>query len=206
MVSGILVTDAVQANIIATYFGQQVETTLYFAADGGFISGDIQALADLLAGWVGATWAGEFSQDYTPYLVTVRDLGTTEGELGSATIIVTAEQDDHAGLPGNVSLAIARKTGLSGRTNRGRIFLVGLAENDAVGNTVDTTFANTKRDQLNGLTSVLAAAESPFFQVVVSRKPTTPGGTHGKYTSISEWVVVDYNLDSQRRRLNGRGS
>jgi hypothetical protein len=203
--ASVLVSDAIQLNVVGTYFGETVETTLYFGADGGYLPEDFFNLGNAMATWVGETWAGQFSHDYTPTHVHLIELGTRTGHVYDVPVTVTAEQDDHAGLPGNVSLSIKRSTGYAGRSNRGRIYLVGLAENDVVGNMVDVGFADAKVDQLNGLDAYLAGLAIPLVQIVVSRINVGGLEPHGTWKLLLEWSVVDYRADSQRRRLAGRG-
>jgi len=125
---------------------------------------------------------------------------------GAKRITVDVASVGGASSPGNVSVAIARKSIYAGRSKRGRIYLAGIPESFVTGNVVDATFISDHVDMLNGLDEYLADATVPFLSSIVSRIDVggiTPTGTS---TLVFRWEAVDSNVDSQRRRLAGRGT
>lgn len=196
----------VQANIVMSYFGETVENTFYFTDDTDFTLAEFGLLGETFAQWVGDVWAYGFVSTLLFDHVTLRDLTVADSYIADYPITVTATPATGAGMPGNVSLAIARKSIYAGRSKRGRIYLVGLSEAFVTGNTVDSTFIADHVGFLNGLDEYLADAAVPFLSSIVSRINVggiTPTGTS---TLIFRWEAVDGNVDSQRRRLAGRGT
>jgi hypothetical protein len=102
-------------------------------------------------------------------------------------------------LPNNVSLAIKFSTEQRGRARRGRMYFAGLTDAQVEGNTVTVTAAgaitSAVRDMIQHLKSVTSTRH-----VVISR--TTQPAT---ITEVTDIGTADRNIDSQRRRLAGRG-
>lgn len=107
-------------------------------------------------------------------------------------------------VPNNVTVAITKRTASRGRSFRGRIFHPGLAQTDITSNTIVG----------GALTAILAAwtplmtisdGVNPCEMVVVSRfQNGAPLGT-GESTVVTG-LTSDGVVDSQRRRLPGRGN
>lgn len=108
-------------------------------------------------------------------------------------------------LPNNVSLAIARKAGVTGRSNRGRIFWPAFIETDVSANAVNSTFVST---MISALTTFQADAEvsGNFTLGVISRYTGGSLRVSGVVIPTNSWSVTDNTVDSQRRRLPNRGS
>lgn len=97
--------------------------------------------------------------------------------------------------PGNVALALSWRTSSATRSGRGRSYLGPIAETDTIGDTVISAllsliavFANTMVTSPPIIGSNLAVASRKFL-----------------ITRVVASFVVDYILDSMRRRLTGRG-
>ena len=107
-------------------------------------------------------------------------------------------------LPANCSLAVSLRSGETGRSSRGRWFWQGLCESQASGSTVsagvvssiDAAMTNLK-DVIDGLSYVWSIVS--FFHDNVPRV----GGP--VYFVVNDILIVDDVIDSQRRRLPGRG-
>jgi hypothetical protein len=117
---------------------------------------------------------------------------------------------DFAAVPNNSTYTVSFKTGLTGRSFRGRNYVPGIPDNARTANTIDPTFRTgvlSFYDQLRAL-----ATSSSITWVVASRfsgvDPTTGDPiprTVGVTTPIISVSTADLVLDSQRRRLPGRG-
>jgi hypothetical protein len=113
-------------------------------------------------------------------------------------------------VPSNVSYVITFKTALRGRANRGRNYVPGLP-NAAVD--TNTIVAGTRTGLLDFYTTLRAgASEGGWSMVVVSRYSGVDAQGKpiprlvGQTTPISSFVTFDSTVDSQRRRLPGRGT
>lgn len=117
-----------------------------------------------------------------------------------------AGTDNSQALPGNATFAIKLSTGLAGRSFRGRWYVVGIGTVylGATANQVNTTPANNYVTSLNALQTALASAGHTLG--VVSYRHALAWRTTGLFTASTGYVLTDYNMDSMRRRLTGRGS
>jgi hypothetical protein len=111
--------------------------------------------------------------------------------------------------PANVSLAVSFRTAGRGRSSRGRNYFVGFVDDQVTGNVVNNSDAVDIRNAYAAL--IAAAATANVSWVVVSRfsgvdadgKPIPRAA--GVTSLINAVSLVDNDVDSQRRRLNGRG-
>lgn len=105
-----------------------------------------------------------------------------------------------AGLPYNVTIAISKRTGVAGRTRRGRIYHIGLCENQVTGNTL---LATPAVDILTAWRNYFSDIESAgFVHVLVSRWLNGVKRTVGLKFPITEYQFTDTRVDTMRRRLN----
>jgi len=108
-----------------------------------------------------------------------------------------------ASIAGNVALAIKFGTGLSGRSHRGRVYLAGLPENAVTGNEITPTYRTTLVTAVanfaGGVTGIMDAAH-----VIVSTCQDGAWLTNAEVTPVNSYSA-DVYVDSQRRRLTGRG-
>jgi hypothetical protein len=108
-------------------------------------------------------------------------------------------------LPNHCTIAIKLNTGIVGRSFRGRIFHPGLTEDQVGGDYVLEIPANAMvaawNDFLNGV-----EVDTEFNPVVLSRYTGKALRPQGIGTVITHTSISDRIVDSQRRRLAGRGS
>jgi len=199
------VADTVSASMRFTLFGQQVENMLYFKHAGEPTSEDLQDIADyvdefaatkLLAAGLSSSLV--YRETFVTWLATVTSptaVSTVNaGETGS---------DADGSLPGNVCFCVTFRTAERGRSARGRNYVSGIPVGSQTGNTIPSGFADAIVGAYNSL------VEFPLENwswVVVSR---TQGGVsllNGITLPVTQAAYADLNLDSQRRRLTGRGS
>lgn len=108
------------------------------------------------------------------------------------------------GLSNNVSIAIQFKTGLIGRSNRGRNFWPLLTEESVTNNTVSTARINSILAAYNALRT--ATNEFGIFQLsVLSRQQDGVLLPSAVTTPVTAFAVANNVVDSMRRRLPGRG-
>lgn len=108
-------------------------------------------------------------------------------------------------LPQNVTASIKYSTGLAGRSYRGRTFHVGLSLGQYADNRVNTGEITSLTTCYTALLTGLAGGGTVDTLVVLSKWHDGSLRSAGVATPITG-VTVDPNLDSQRRRLNTRGS
>lgn len=106
------------------------------------------------------------------------------------------------GLPNNVTVAIRILTALRGRSYRGRIYHIGIRNTDVTGNLITTLFQGNLGSAYTPLLSVSTTQQ--YVLGVVSRYEGGVQRPTGVFTPATG-LVIDRTLDSQRRRLPGRG-
>lgn len=198
------VPETAEVDIRGRLFGQKIESTLYFTHDGGWTDGDLADVAAMVRGWFFANVLPHMSQDYTFQEVFAQDLSSVTGHSATDVAMTgTAGGIAQAGMPGNVALAVSFRTGLAGRSYRGRNYVSGLAEGQVVGNSVDAGEANNFATAYNTL--IAEAVSSDFTWVVVSRVTAGVIRAVGVTNPVITAVLTDFLVDSMRRRLTGRG-
>lgn len=103
--------------------------------------------------------------------------------------------------PGSVSFCVSLRTGLTGRSARGRWYWAGLTENQVTDNEVLTGTVASIVGAMDNLLNALVTPTS--FPVIVSYQTNgapRPGGP--VYFGITDALAVDNTVDSQRGRLH----
>lgn len=129
--------------------------------------------------------------------ITVRYLGDPGGpEYTFVPITPIAGTNASPGLPGNVALCVSLRTALAGRRFRGRKYFSGWTEADVVGNLVDA----------GAVADIVAACNAFIAGMITDGVPLTIVSYTGlTNVNVVNAVCVDNYVDSQRRRLPGRG-
>jgi hypothetical protein len=185
--------------------GGVAENVLHFTNDGGWTYLDLLGLVGSLATWHSTDLSGAQSEDVALREIIATDVAT-EGSYQVVAPLIPPQSGTLATpvLPSNVTLAVKFSTGLSGRSRKGRAYHIGLGESDVIRDTVGD----------DSLTRILAAwslllpgggvlAETVHW-VVVSYCGDGEWREAGLISAITA-VNADNTVDSQRRRLLGRG-
>jgi hypothetical protein len=205
------VANTVLAELRMTADNQFVENTLYFEYLTLPTLTEMQTLGQALIDWWDANiaplvWIG----------VELREVVVTALNSGTglqATVVPAVTQLGElnvSALPMNVSLTISFRTGLRGRSFRGRNYIVGLVEGQTTSaNEVVSATSAAFVDAYNLLLDF--GQDIGASWVVVSRFSGVDSNgdpiprAAGVTTPITSVLVVDNIVDSQRRRLPGRG-
>ena|SRR6267378_3168258 len=210
------VPNTVEIEAVYSQDGQIMENTMYFQFPSAPTLAQITALADDVRVAIHDNLLPLLSTTIQLLRVIGTLLDVADGlQFISTTGLPAAGSDSSAPVPSDVSFAISLRTGRRGRSFRGRNYLAGL-HRDSLGssiNTITTAFANAA---VAAYTDIAAAGSdagfvmgvvSRFsgFTIVAGKKVPTPRVT-GIFTPITTIEVTDFTVDSQRRRLPGRGS
>lgn len=206
------VPNTLQVDVIYLLDGQRVENTLYFEKTGGWdaaaISDWLASLRNLITSDLMPTLAGAIQ--FIELIGRLLDTASSIGLSVPITPVVSGGSGDEA-MPNNVTYTISFKTGLTGRSFRGRNYIPGIPNGAISQNTIAPGF---RTSLLAFYDALMALSESlSILWVVVSRfsgvDPVTgdpiPRVT-GVTTPILSVTTFDNTVDSQRRRLPGRGS
>lgn len=190
---------------------QKVENTLYFLYDLPPNAADLNSLGEALVNW----WVTNMAP-LTPETTILREVVCTDISSESGPQVTNTPAADGFGtmatetLPSNCSFTISLRTALRGRSFRGRNYVVGLGISQVVGNNLVSGYADAFVDAYTLLIGIAEALSSTW--VVASRFSGVDPDTKkpipriaGVTTPITTVLYVDLVIDSQRRRLPGRG-
>lgn len=200
------VPNVASVELIYTYGGIVCENVFNVQKGSNYSASDLVALRGVVDTWDNSSWKtyrtsgcllarirtrarNAADAPYEDYALPTPRAGTTTGGVA---------------LPANVTYCVKLATGNAGRSMRGRLYTPGL-NSQFIGTTpqeASGTYSNNVVASLNALKTALATAGHTLG--VVSYYS---GGwrSEGVFTAATGWVAVDLHLDSQRRRLAGRG-
>lgn len=172
-----------------------------FAFPGGYEQSSLNELTEALNGAVHTNWKPLISAAIVYARVSARGLQSLIDLESTNSFNTGACGQAGAGMPNNVSWAIKFRTGATGRSARGRMYVIGLTDQ-----TVDSAKAGVTAAHGAAWLAALeatrvAAATAGWQHVVLSRRTNgalRPTATH---RAITEYAFTNLLLDSQRGRL-----
>ena len=196
-----------KVDIVQTLEGQSVVNGLYFrtGVEGGWDAPMLYELAhQVYTAWGTGitTW-----QCSTLTLMKVRATSmanqyASQAEYLPAPPMVGLVPGD--AVPANVALCVSLGSAARGKAGRGRVYIAGLSEQHVTGSYVTANMANNITTGLMNLRDTLLL--EGIYLTTYSR---VVGGVYRAEALISDVVsigVADLVVDSQRRRLPGRGA
>lgn len=202
------VPGTMQAEMLFTYLGQIVENVYHVQQGDGATAptvAQMNALATALKDWEAGT--GRFRRSVSCSLrhIIVRDLTTRDAPaIDFVTGLPLDGNDATQALPGNVTVAVKWSTAFRGRSFRGRTYHVGMTAGMVLGDQLVVGLSATLAGVYNGLLAAVNAVPGCTLGVV-SYAHLNAWRAAGLFTPITA-ASVDNDLDSQRRRLAGRGT
>lgn len=193
-----IISGAIKTTCRGFLFGQTVENVwgVHWGAgapemgDLEIINGIFQtAYVDIMA---------PLSDQLTLNEVTSRYLGSADGPEHTLAIIPGQTGGAlSASSPGNVALCVSLRSAFAGRRLRGRKFFSGIPEANTASNTIDVALCDAVVEAINAaLIGNLVSNGTPLAVISLVALAVT---------NIVTAVCVDNFVDSQRRRLTGRG-
>lgn len=199
------VANVLQANVRFSLDGQQIENVLNFA----YPAGDFSDSADVVWGILDINWWDALRETLSTDIVNVEtymvDLTSASGPTATYIAFSNPAGEVPVGaIPNNSALCVTHRTLARGRSFRGRSYISALPESIVTGSRVAGGNALVVSDAFNAMRVAASAAGTPF--VIVSRYSGGLPRVAGVATPVSVSLVIDNVLDSQRRRLPGRGT
>lgn len=200
--------------IASTYNGDPAQNTLYFQKNDSTAwgSSEIEDLVNEFDTWLGtsngeAAFRGGLSTSLAITQLKARDYSVDGG-------VEYVKNVDHAGLDAGAAVqdgltfAFTLRTGLSGRSFRGRLFAFALTASWLSGTGSNTVGGTVPNDVVTGLNALVseAAGWSPAMQWVVLSRRHKIGSTpnviraSGVATPIVDVGYSNLTVDFQRRR------
>lgn len=195
-----------QVEIRQRLFGQEVENVMYFKFDGATIpTPRLQTLALAVGNqWsVGILLLQSFEVSLREIYVT--DLTTVTSPTYSYVFAPPGVGGSVANSePGGTTLSCSFKTAVRGRSGRGRNYFIGVPRTQVVGNQVLSGFADAVTTAYNGFVGA-DNVDTDFTWCVLSRYSAGSPRPSGITFPVQSASVSNTAIDSQRRRLDGRG-
>jgi len=198
------VPDTAEVRLMYNTAGGLAENVINFEKAGGW---DLTSLAALAAA-VEDSWESNISpivaETITLTETVATDISTETG--GQVTDIggIAGGQPNPA-LPNNVTFVVSFRTASRGRSYRGRLYHVGLTENFVTLDSVGDSNAAAFQGDYESFFADIATAVPGSSHVVVSRCSGGEWRDTAVVTPVTSYFV-DSTIDSQRRRLAGRGA
>lgn len=162
---------------------------------------ELTEVAEAIEAWETASARPWRTSAVSLFRISCRDISTQFGNILEYDV-VPAISGQLAGLPlpNNVTFCVSYRTTLSGRSNRGRHYWIGLNETQVTGDTIGGDHANGIRDALRTLNQTVLGALGCQL-CIVSRQVNGVARTTAQVTNVSNIFYTDTLIDTQRRRL-----
>jgi hypothetical protein len=201
------VANVASVELIYSQNAQVVENVFNVQKGSPYTLSDLQAVRTIFNSWDNATWAGARGTGCSLVRIRTKARDTNSSPMEDFPVSpARAGTVGGAMMPGNCTFSLKLATGHQGRSYRGRIYLVGVTTallNSGNYNLFDPTSASNIIAKLATLITNLATGGHTLG--VVSLMADKTWRTAGVFTQATGFTAVDYNVDSMRRRLTGRG-
>lgn len=209
--------NTARVTIHMSMFFQTVQNVLHVRKNTAWSAPELVTLCNDVIEWWNDHLAANLSTDIQLLAVQARDMTIADG-LGVQVSAPAGSGGDvvNPALPGNVTIAIKHVTGFTGRNRAGRTYVAGLPENAVGGNSILEAQRANLVSAFEALRGAMVAADQEMvvasFHDGTALVPLPNGETRrrpvARATALLTPVLsfaADPLLDSQSRRLNGRG-
>lgn len=189
-----------RATIEYMLFGHLCVNVFHMQNDVDWTAGSLGGLTSLLNNWWDDHLKGLTSQDVEFYRSTARDVSIESGPvIINGDMTGTNGTTAFASLPSNVAAVISWRTGLAGRTRRGRTYYAGIPITSRTGDTMSEGLQTALVSAGEALIGACNDGDYPL--VVASYQFNKAPRTTALLTPVTT-VIVDRRLDTQRRRID----
>lgn len=197
--------DTAKFSLIFNNNGNLAMNIFHARTTSGFTTELLQAGCEYFRDWWDDNMKGQAASTCTLVRVEGLDISTDDG----LTYVLTAGMpiagtNSNPQAPANVTVAIKLNSEFSGRSRRGRFYVVGLTEGNTVGNVLESGTVTALQTAANALIEEIDPALPDGQLVVVSYCADKHWRDEALVTNIVS-ATINTDLDSQRRRLNTRG-
>lgn len=203
--------NTVSVEVFGSYRGAVIESVFHVLKGSPFTLSQVQGLRGVFVTWINTYWKLCFVSAFLITRVRIKALDSDSAPMEDYPISPVVAGTMGCGgqyLPGSACLAFKLATGLSGRSYRGRVY-VPVTCTDLTpspgNNDVSTTWSNSVIANISNLLTVIPAWDASAHLAIASFRHANAWRTTAVVTPVISVVIVDSHLDSQRRRLSGRG-
>lgn len=198
------VPNTIQLELVYAWDNQVAQTVLHYTKASPWTPSTMtEACVSMIAEW---NTGMKPLMPLTLSLIQIRatDLSSATGTvINYATGLPIAGTNSAPSLPNSVAMVVTKRTLLRGRSYRGRIYHPGLNESAVLANQVLATTAAQIVAVYTAMMSLTLTADEATMTVVSRFNNNAPRAT-GVATLVNN-MTTDGVVDSQRRRLPGRG-
>lgn len=201
------VPNCVRVELVQNWNAQVVQNVLHYVKASPWDLAHMNELAEVVKNAWNTNIRGQLSDQLSLTLIRITDLSSETAEVVNyATGLPLIGGQASPSLPNNVACVFTKRTALRGRSYRGRIYQPGLTEGSVTGNTIVSPTSTNLRSgwaAMMGLNLPVTADDA--LMVVVSYQNNNAPRTEGVASLVTS-ITSDFTVDSQRRRLPGRGN
>lgn len=199
--------NIVQCELRGILDGQHVENRIYVNCLHEPVIGDLNAIAGALSNSVSSNWVPLMPTSWRLnefFLRSLQSINAIQATYPQPSGSFTGT-DTNPQLPNNCTICVSLRSNFAGRSARGRLYWQALTEGNVTGNTVLTSPGNAIVSAVQSLDVNITALGFEWSIVSFrSNGVVRPGGP--VYFPVNGVLLVDNTVDSQRRRLPGRGT
>lgn len=205
-------TNCLKVSIKWKLGGQELRSVLYFHKASSWAEGDITSFASALDGAIVSSWLDHLHVDLTYTGFDIVDISAANNPIGQVVKSAPPAGAHATGacFTGQDCVVLTKRTAKSGRSFRGRLFVPGIPVEKQEGlNTVTAAFIGQLLTDFAGL--IADGLVTGVFHVVLSLFSGMDSNHVPIPRSLGLPTVVtalsaDQSIDSQNRRLEGRGN
>lgn len=197
--------NTAQVSLIYTCLSQTVENVLHYLGGAPWTPTSLSALCAALANWESTQMAAIRHNSTGLARIEAVDLSSRfASAVEYTTGLPITGTGTGAPCPNNVTVAVGKRSALRGRSFRGRIYHIGMQNTLVAGNELTSAAVVALQTRYDLLRDVAAAINTSHLAIVsrVTDGADRPGDA--VVTPVTR-ITLDNTVDSQRRRLEGRG-
>lgn len=197
------VSNTAEVRMVFATPGGQAQNVFHIEKTSDWLAEDLDDLAQGFESSWGANLSPFVGSDITLVEVIATDMSSANGPSVASAANITGT-NSQLSLPSNATAVVSFRTGLRGRSYRGRLYHVGLRRDMVSGDTIVPVQVTGLRTQYQEFFGDVLTLIPNTTHVVVSRCEDGVWRTNGVTTPVLDYLVEN-TVDSQRRRLKGRG-
>lgn len=203
----VIASQTVQVLVQYLFNGQKAENTFYVSTVGVPASTDLDSIANEFATWLSGSWMPLMPSTVQCTGMVLTSLDSASGPVLISPISPAIAGGGQAALYNQVSFAIQRLILERFRGGHPRIYVPGMPPNHVTSsNLVSAGHADNLVDSLEDLRAALIANANTYIMSVLRSTPAPRTPQNPEAVPVVGHRYNDLVLDSQRRRLPGRGN
>lgn len=193
------INDAIKAVItFENTAGNQAVNVLYFQDEAaGSPATRLALLQADIVDWLGTSWDTVANQDWSAVGLDLRYMNSETDYFLTTGLDIPGLLTGNP-MPSEVTIAISLRTGLTGRSYRGRLYHVGIGEDNTEGDFISDGY---RTNLIAAYASLVADPQTnDFYWGVASFVENGVPRLSGVLTRYTQVTIVDRIVDSQRKR------